>query len=825
MKSSYQRSSCSACRMDTYDLVETHFSDFGTDVCFLKSKPSSDDKTAFSGKHGEVLRRVIAETDLDPDRIMYTYALSCKGKKPKVSEFRSCNMRLMKELKQGDPKLIITLGGDALKALDRDLSLKGRRGKCLEILGWNVLPTIDPGELLITPDGYRDMVRDIRFASDVLAGRRSPVRLPPVQNYRFANTQDKFNKLMKFMSEKEPKLMAVDIETTGFDAINDEILSISLSIQRGVSFIIDWVNLINGIPKNFGFLDRLLDSTECIYHNGMFDDRFLRAKGMSPNFVHDTMLSSYALNELQGSHSLKKLASDYYQAPDYDKDVETVIRGRRLFCPIKTAPPFLLSDWADPVSQLKLAEYNGADSDYTFRLHEDLSQEMIEDSVDHLPKTLLIPAAKHFMQLKDDGMKIDTAYHDSLGKAWMDELGELESEMRKHEGAKYINLESNKQISELLFDTLKLKPMHGAIDQFIDQDSLLEEIAEIEDPEAQEYFHTASSAVFSKMKPRSTSMFMLYWLASQHDFPRLLVKHRLVSKKHNTYYEGIKKLIDGTGRIRPDYHIHGTRTGRLSSTKPNVHGTPRFKEIRRCYVADEGYTIIAPDYSQAEVRMLAHFADDDRLIQALHEQDIHYEISKELFGMTSEEMNACSPDDKKIKRRAAKTICFGLIYGRGPKSLATQMGVTQGEAEEFIQRFFLMMPKVRSWISRQEAAVMRDREVTSLYGRKRRFPFLPTKKSISRAKRQAVNMPIQSSVSDMTLLANIDILRLLKGRGIKALAGFHIHDGFLFQVPDEDLEESIEITKERMSNVGFETRVPFASDTEIGKTWGDLKSV
>lgn len=822
---SHQSTMCSSCRMILGNSLSTQFSEHPAAIAFLKLMPSLRDDTAFSDEYGAVIRRIIANTPLDPRAVMYVYALNCSGPPPKINDIRACNSRLMKDLRAGNPKIVVPLGTEALKALDNKLLMKNHQGRFSVVRGFNVIAASDPESVIKMPDMFRQFRRDICFAIDVAIGRKEPVVDPPIANYRLADTQDKFDLLMEYFQSKAPKYAAVDIETTGLNPTDDAIISVSISIDRGVAFIIDWVNLINENHANHFSLDTFFRSTEIIYHHGMFDDLFLQAKGMRPNFVHDTMLSAYALNETKGGHSLKVLSSQYYQAPPYDKEVETFVKGRRLFQGVSSVPPFTLIDWEDPLVKRKIAEYNGADSDYTLRLHEDLTVEMEEDGVAHLPKTILVPAAKHFLELKQDGMLVDQDYHEALGRRWDQELKELESKMRAFPGAKYLNLGSPKQVATYLYDELKLRPMSGKVDQVIDQDSLLEEIAMIEDPEAQNYFHTSSSAVFSKMTPRSTSMFMLFWLADQHEFPRYLVRHRLISKKYGAYYEGIKKLIDRTGRIKPDYKIHGTRTGRLSSTNPNVHGTPRIKEIRRCYVPGEGKTIIAPDYSQAEVRMMAHFAGDERLIEALHQQDIHFEISKELFGMTSEEMNSCPPEEKKLKRRAAKTICFGLIYGRGHKSLATQMGVSLEEADEFIERFFLMMPKVRSWIRRQESTVMRKREVVSLYGRKRRFPFLPTKDSKAKARRQAVNFPIQSSVSDMTLLANIDILKELKENGVPAMSGFHIHDGFLFVVPDEDVEQAIEVTKKRMGDVGFDTQVPFASDVEIGKTWGDLKSV
>ena len=263
----------------------------------------------------------------------------------------------------------------------------------------------------------------------------------------------------------------------------------------------------------------------------------------------------------------------------------------------------------------------------------------------------------------------------------------------------------------------------------------------------------------------------------------------------------------------------------MSSTGPNIHGMPRKKVIKDIFIADPGYTLIHADYSQAEIRMMAHFAKDKNLMKAMQEQDIHRAISKELFSLTDEQLDAMPDEEVKFKRRAAKTIAFGLIYGRSAKSLAPQLNVSLHEAEAYMKRFFRMMPDVTKWIAKQKDIVARKQEVSSLYGRKRRFPFIANGRHMSEVKRQAVNMPIQSSVSDMTLLANLRILAVLRGRGMKPLPWPHIHDGFLIQVPKDRLDECIEVVISEMHDVGFETDVPFKCEVDAGDRWGSMEKI
>ena len=798
-------------------------------IAFVRGMPtqeSSDTGRAFSGQEGTILRQILTKAGADLENVMYTYACPCQrvesDEPPELKDISACVMRMRHELRESGAKIIVPMGKIALIATTGKEAYTKERGIYRKVDDLAIIPTLDPSNLYTDPEQYLDLVKDINYIVDVAINGADPVIEPPFKQYHFADTQEKFEKFLAYMKKRKPKRMSVDIETTGLDFQFDFILCISFSIDREIVMIVDWANLIEGNAKNGKRLAALLAGIDCGFHNGQFDDLFLRFQGKPSRYTYDTMLAHYALDERQGSHSLKQVAREKYRASQYDLEIAAKVRSRRTFVQDNTIPPYTLDDWADPVSRNLIAGYNGADADYTFRLMQDLEVEMKKDSVGHLPADILVPAAKHFTQMKLDGMLVDTEYHDALGKKWGDEVIELEKEMRQFKGAEYINLGSVPQIKHFIFDVLDLKPMMGALDQVIDQDDLLAEIEAIEDAEAQEFWHTASSAIFTKMKPQSTSTFMLYWLASQHPFPRLLVKHRLASKKFGTYYEGVKNVMGQDLRIRPDYKIHGTRTGRLSSTNPNIHGTPRRDEIKRMYVADPGFIIVGADYSQAEIRMMAHFAGDRTLIQALHEQDIHREIAKRLFGLTEAQMSALSDEEQKIKRRAAKTIAFGLIYGRGAKSLAPQMGVTLNEAKDFIEKYFLMMPNVGSWIARQGNLVMQNREVVSLYGRKRRFPLMLAQDAKAKAKRQAVNFPIQSSVSDMTLRANMDIIEILKRRGIPTKVGFHIHDGFLFQVPESYAKVAIDVTRDRMSDVGFKTEVPFIADVETGRTWGDM---
>ena len=831
---------CEECPLSGGSPVEAWGNDSSPDIAFVSDFPRKDDLAKgqiLSGKGGKLLRQIMTSLGYDLSSVYYTGACLCmtkQGKDPKMKEIMACKDRLMNELNRVNPSIVVPLGNGGVTALlGSGRGITKRRG----IYTDGVIPTLHPQAVYASPERFPDLVEDLEYILSVSRGEM-PVIHPPIDSYFIVEHQEDLDMLIHRI--KTVEVMSVDLETASLDFKNGHILSIGMSWKEGTAVSVDWVGLIEGNKDNFEAISETLSRIKCIFHNGQFDVLWLRERGIDVNYYFDTMLAHYALDERQGSHGLKRLSISKFRAPEYDGDLKTLInrkrdeRGETMKTSgsdsaeedRKSPLSLTLSDWEDSQIKRGLQEYNGVDCDYTYRLFVSQIEEMEHDCVRGVHDNILIPAAHHFIELESGGMLVDQEYHDKMGKQWISEMSEIEEQIRKFPGAEDINLNSPKQLGSYLFDTLKLRPMtSNSYSGVISQDELLAEIQEIEDPEAQDYWRSSTSHIFTDMKPRSTSTYMLFWLAQQHEFPRLLTRHRVVSKLHNTYYEGYREVMWPDGRIRPRYRIHGTRTGRLSSTGPNIHGMPRKKIIKDIFISEPGYSLIHADYSQAEIRMMAHFAKDENLMKAMQEEDIHTAISKELFGLTDEQLMALPDEEIKFKRRAAKTIAFGLIYGRSAKSLAPQLNVSLQEAEAYMKKFFRMMPNVTKWIARQKDIVARKQEVTSLYGRKRRFPFIADGRHMSEVKRQAVNMPIQSSVSDMTLLANMRIIKILRDRGISTLPWPHIHDGFLIQVPDEHLDEAVEVVINCMHDVEFETEVPFKVEVDAGKRWGSMKKI
>lgn len=814
---------------------------------FVGSHPTADEVKKggyFTGESGILIKEILNRLGVDLDECFFTYAVKCTqafGKEPDVSKkagkelLAACRGKLMADLIKAKPDYIVTMGAFATAAiLGKGRAITKRRG-LMET--WNlagikdcvVMPTINARTLHAVPEYYNDVVNDLWNLIQVANGREIHVQ-PPYERYQFIRTESQFDKFLEILKGLEPGTpVAMDLETSGLNRFTDRILCYGFSWKPRMAVILDWESLMEGNPENISRLNKAVAHLHGVFHNGSFDAAWIWHVGVKNlNFYADTMLMHYLIDERKGTHGLERLAIDRYAAPPYEYELK-----QKFKLPGSGAEEENVS--YDVVDREDLYNYNGADVDYTIRLFNDLSKELEEDGQTKVLHTILMPAVKHFMRLEDEGMMVDLDYLAQYGSELETKLAELDQgliDQLKLHGAEGINLNSRQQLSKFMFETLKLQQMPSENpEEFIPLEVILELTQQVEDEEAQDYFKTASSATFSKLKSDSTAAYMLWWLAQQHEFPRLLVKRRDVSTYHKNYIKGTKIRLEQSGanpgeqphlRIRPKYRLHGTVTGRLSSTDPNIHGMPRKPEVKDIYMADPGWTLIAADYSQAEVRMLGHFSNDQKLIDALNSGDIHANVAANLFHMSIDEFNKLDKDTIKFRRRAAKTIVFGRIYGRGAKSMAPQIGVSHEEAKKYSDAFDATMPDARRWIEAQKTRVIREQEAVSIYGRKRRFPLI-TSVNKAEAERQGVNMPIQSSVSDMTLLANMRIIADLESRGIPCKVWPHIHDGFLFQVPLEHELEALETTKRIMHDPGFETKVHFACEIEVGPKWGQMK--
>lgn len=811
---------CSDCPLREYPVVPP--SGDGKDYILIVGEAPGTEEVKkgrpFIGRAGILLHETMTRVGMNLERVYYTNSVMCRppdNRDPTSTEIDHCRSRLFKEISDVNPHIIMPLGKFGhLAVTGRKEGITIARGKP-EYLSINeskrlTMSSVHPAGLFRNPYGFPDLCFDLERAIGICNGEDIIIH-PPTDKYFIISSEDelKMEGLLNRLDTVEE--MSVDLETTSLRYLEGKILSCALSWQGETAVSFDWDVLRKSKVHKERFA-KALSRIRCSFQNGPFDIPWLRMEGVDPNYDFDTMLGNYVLDERKGVHGLERQSITRYKAPSYKFTKEQISKA-------ETSIP-----------RHDLLIYNATDADYTRRLTIDIANDM-DDKDAGVMADLVMPAAEHFTEFFMTGMLADQDHLESNGKRWREEIEEIEGKLREFPGAADLNFNSPKQIAPYLYDKdkLNLRQMPAGSRGVITPSTLLDEIRDIEDPEAQDYWRTQSSKSFSDMSPRSTSTYMLYWLSQQHEFPRVMVRHRLLSKKYGTYYQGLKDALWPDGRMRPQVKLHGTVTGRQSSSDPNIHGTPRLDDIKSTYIADEGFLVLYGDLSQAEIRMMAHLSGDKALLKKILGEDIHDATIKMLFKITEAQLARIKKDDPEkyeVMRRAAKTIRFGIQYGRAAKGLAVQLAIPVEEAQLYLDQIFGEEKDVLRWIVNQKHLVEVKGEVESIYHRKRRFPLIADKRQRSEMQRQGVNMPVSSSVSDMTLRGYIKTYAKLEKAGIRVMRWPQIHDAFMILVEKSAIAEAAKIMKDTMENdLDFETEVPFIADLKCGPSWGDLHAL
>jgi DNA polymerase-1 len=792
------------------------------------------------GKAGTFLRRVIKDLGMDENRCYFTNTCLCRpegNKKPNAKAMQACFRRLLREIKLVQPKLIVTLGGVPTSALLRPgRGITGAHGVYKELkfksgLTIGALPTFHPSGVLRGTEFFPDFVDDLDFARRIVAGE-TPVEPPPYHNYHIVDTQEGFEEFLKLLHQQ--RFAACDIETDKTKWTEGVIMCVGFSWARGTAWILDWPVLLDQNLDNLHGLDEALKGVPLSFQNGMYDVPFLLHQGMQNVWYYfDTMLAHYVLDERQGTHGLEKMAVKYYKAPAWKWAFRKLmgIKGH------VDDDKFALA--VSKVPKHDLFMYNGADVDYTYRLTVDLAKQVKAEGLMHVLRDIEMPAARLFMEFTMSGMLVDQEYWKAMARGWRDEIKALEKQIREYPGIADINIGSTKQLAKLLFDEMGLLPFGGEKSfgkKKIDEQDIARAIREVSDPEARDYWTSQRTQMSEGLKgfggeakglsPRSTTTYMLYYLKQQHPLPGLIIRWRFLRKRYGMYYTGLKKHLWKDGRVHPEYRMTATRTGRKASEHPAMHNLPRGDMIYNIYIADPGWVDIHADYMTAEMRMMAHYSGDKHLLHIVDTSDIHTEFAKQIFHLTQEQVDAMPKDELKDKRIASKMITFGIPYGRSAAGLAPQLGVDKDEAEQYIKTFFKMFaPRLEKWLKYQRAKGVKEQLVISASGRRRRFPFIRDKYHRREVERQVGNFVIQTTINEMTMVAECKSIERLRAAGIPCKPWPHIHDSLNILVPKPLWKPAVEIIVATMAEVPFPTEVNFPSEVEVGERWGELKTV
>lgn len=577
------------------------------------------------------------------------------------------------------------------------------------------------------------------------------------------------------------ELVALDTETTSLDPMQAELVGLSMAVQAGEAVYIPLAHSYPGAPEQLErekVLERLRPWLESDRHaklgqNLKYDAHVLANHGIRlAGIAHDTLLESYVLDAGQLRHDLDALARRYldYETMTY---AQLVGKGAKQI-------PFAAVD-------IKAAtRYAAEDADIALRLHQALWPRLAaEPGLRRVYTEIEIPLLPVLMRIERNGVQIDAALLRQISHELATRMHALEHQAYELAGGGF-NLASPKQLQEILFTRLGLPVVNKT-------------------PTGQP----------------STNEEVLEQLAEQHPLPRVILEHRMLAKLKSTYADKLPQAINPrTGRVHTLYQQAVASTGRLSSAEPNLQNIPVRSEegqrIRQAFIAPEGWLILSADYSQIELRIMAHLSGDAGLLAAFAAgQDIHRATAAEVFGVPLDKVS-------ELQRRAAKAINFGLIYGMSAFGLARQLAISRAEAQAYVDLYFARYPGVRRYMEEAREQARKQGYAETLFGRRLKLPDIRSRDARRRqqAERVAINAPMQGTAADIIKRAMIDIDAWLQESGFPARLIMQVHDELVFEVKMAHVEALAQEVRMRMARAA-ELAVPLVVDVGWGRNWGE----
>lgn len=582
--------------------------------------------------------------------------------------------------------------------------------------------------------------------------------------------------------------VAVDTETTSLNEMQAELVGISLCVEPGHACYIPLAHKGEGEGDLFGSaalaegqmpIQAALDALKPVFEdasilkigqNMKYDAKILARRGINIAPIDDTMLISYALHAGLHGHGMDALSERYLGHTPIP--IKTLLGGG------KSAITF------DRVPVDDAVKYASEDADITLRLWTVLKPQLHIAQVTRVYETLERPLVPVLAEMEMAGIKVDRETLSRMSGAFAQKMAALEEEIHQLAGRKF-NVGSPKQLGEILFDEMSLE-----------------------------------GGKRGKTGAYATGADVLEDLATEHELPARVLDWRQLSKLKSTYTDALQDHIDAeTGRVHTSYMQAGANTGRLASSDPNLQNIPVRSEegrrIREAFIAPEGRVLVSLDYSQIELRVLAHVADIDALKQAFHEgQDIHAMTASEMFGVPMDQM---TPEI----RRQAKAINFGVIYGISGFGLARNLRIPRSEAQGFIDRYFERFPGIRTYMDDTIAFAQEHGHVLTLFGRKIHTPEIGAKgPRAGFAKRAAINAPIQGTAADVIRRAMIRMPAAIEGLACRML--LQVHDELLFEVDEDAVDDVINAARKVMEGAAepvVKLSVPLTVDAGQGANW------
>ena len=577
------------------------------------------------------------------------------------------------------------------------------------------------------------------------------------------------------------ELIAFDTETDGLDPLRARLAGISLCVESGRACYIPIAHEYPGAPAQLALAEVVAalgpvlgDATKPkVGQHGKFDLHVLRRHGLDVRgYAEDTLLQSFVWNAGIARHDMDTLARTYlgYETTTFE---QVCGKGAKQI----------------PFTHVELGcatNYAAEDADITLRLHRALRPKLATiPGLEFVYRDIEMPLVPVLARMEAAGVRIDAAELRRQSADLSQRM--LAAQQRATELlGRTINLDSPKQVGQVLFDDLKLPAL-------------------VKTPSGQP----------------STNEEALEAIADQHELPRLILEYRGLAKLRNTYTDKLPEMIHpDTGRVHTSYHQAGAATGRLSSNDPNLQNIPIRTEdgrrIRRAFVAPDGRRVVACDYSQIELRIMAHLSEDPSLIKAFESgQDVHRATAAEVFGATPDAVT-------REQRSAAKAINFGLMYGMSAFGLARQLGIGRGEAQDYIALYFARYPGVRDYMERARQQAREQGFVETVFGRRLHLAEIASRNQAQRAgaERAAINAPMQGTAADIIKRAMVTVDAWLAGQGGRAAMLMQVHDELVFEADADFVEPLLAAVRERME-AAAQLRVPLVVDVGVGTNWDE----
>ena len=629
-----------------------------------------------------------------------------------------------------------------------------------------------------------ELFRELEFTSllpklpQIETGEIAPVAIkPPQGEYHIVNTIPALDELVSRLSAV--KSFAFDTETTSLDPMSAQLVGISFSPAPAEAYYIPvghaGLEELQQLPweQVIARLKPLLEdqSSAKLTHNGKYDMAVLAEYGINvKNVTSDSMLAAYLLGEK--SLGLKALAFSKL-AIEMTPIADLIGSGAKQIS-------------MSQVEIARAADYACADADMTLRLAELLEPELHQQGLWQLFAEVELPLMPVLVHMERNGVALDTELLRQMSHRLGEQLLKLEAEIYNSVGHQF-NINSPQQLSAVLFNELKLTPARKTKGSYSTGAAILEELRGV------------------------------------HPVIEFILDYRQLSKLKSTYIDALPNLINPkTRRVHTSFNQTSTATGRLSSSEPNLQNIPARgelgKEVRQAFIAPPGSYLLAADYSQIDLRALAHLSQDRSLLDAFRrDEDIHRATAAQVFGV---EPSAVTPD----MRRVAKTVNFGVIYGMSDYGLEQATGLSREEAAHFIAAYFEKYPGVKQYLELTKEKARKEGHVQTLLGRRRSIPEINSQNRQVReaAERMAINMPVQGTSADIIKVAMINLDREMEKRQLASKMLLQVHDELIFEVPQAEREEMRQLASELMSTA-LELSVPLKVDIKTGKNWGEME--